>query len=419
MSTPLQIIHSILGNYENHTYDNTSTKNDWHYVTISQVNDTTLKWSNRAGVSWTLTTTLDNIKLAVGSDCPYFSGHKQVTVIWEGDRVTGLLGPGDELYARTTEPAQPKKFIFVLAGQSNMYGGSGEQVGQEDWRNNTVANTGGVTAQEKSAEELFDSNIRQKSIPGRVKYWQVNSSGQGEFVNLDFDGINKEKMQMHSPNAWALNGPTLGVYFAAEFLLQHNDPAAEVYLVGNAVPTTGFNLVTPDLAGETSTWSTSLVATHKLQDYMRWHATNAANAVPDAEIAGLLWLQGESDYQMTASDYATAVQAMVYQFRVQVPRALNAPFYLATMMPQNYSNPALKMFSSNVDEAHRTIIPFYNQQQGTGVFNTRLIDTIDMKDQQKFQKVSERSLQLKTHYSSFALRQIGKRFAASAVAYRR
>jgi hypothetical protein len=49
----------LLGNYENHLYDK-GGKNDWHYVTINKADDTTLKWSNRAGVSWTLTTTPDD-----------------------------------------------------------------------------------------------------------------------------------------------------------------------------------------------------------------------------------------------------------------------------------------------------------------------------------------------------------------------
>ena len=103
-SATLDTISPIVGDYENHTYDGTPNKNDWHYVTISKVNDTTLKWTNRAGASWTLTTTDDKRKLAVGNDCPYFaSGHTQVTVFWEGNRVTGLTGPGDDLYASNRE----------------------------------------------------------------------------------------------------------------------------------------------------------------------------------------------------------------------------------------------------------------------------------------------------------------------------
>ena len=85
------LLNEILGNYENHQYNGTSGKNDWHYVTISKVNDTTLEWTNRAGVSWKLTTTPDKTKLNLGEDFPYRKeGPKQVTVVWEGDKVSGL-----------------------------------------------------------------------------------------------------------------------------------------------------------------------------------------------------------------------------------------------------------------------------------------------------------------------------------------
>jgi len=78
-------------------------KNDWHYVTISKVNETTLKWTNRAGVSWTLAATSDKTKLNVGNDCPYFKdGHKQVTVVWKGEQVSGLRSPSDELYEKSS-----------------------------------------------------------------------------------------------------------------------------------------------------------------------------------------------------------------------------------------------------------------------------------------------------------------------------
>ena len=91
----------IVGNYECHLYDN-GGKNDWHYVTISQINGSTLKWANRAGVSWTLTETSDKTKLDVGKDCPYFKdGYQQATVVWVSSHVTGILGPSDELYEKS------------------------------------------------------------------------------------------------------------------------------------------------------------------------------------------------------------------------------------------------------------------------------------------------------------------------------
>ena len=99
----------ILGNYECHKYD-AEGKNDWHYVTISKVNDTTLKWSNRACVSWTLSLTEDKAKLDVGSDCPYFKdGHKQVTIVWERGQVSGLTGPWDELYSKSNDVTASSK----------------------------------------------------------------------------------------------------------------------------------------------------------------------------------------------------------------------------------------------------------------------------------------------------------------------
>ena len=92
---------SILGNYEHHQ----ENMNKWHFVTVSEAGAWTLKWTNRAGVTWTLSTTSDKDTLMVGRDCPYFnSGHTQVKVIWEGDRVSGLKGPNNELYEKSGPP---------------------------------------------------------------------------------------------------------------------------------------------------------------------------------------------------------------------------------------------------------------------------------------------------------------------------
>ncbi len=88
----------ILGVYENHLYDNKG-KNNWHFVTLSEIDENRVRWQNRAGVSWTLTKTADRTKLNIGQDCPYFrSGHSQATVIWNGNQVSGILGPWNELY---------------------------------------------------------------------------------------------------------------------------------------------------------------------------------------------------------------------------------------------------------------------------------------------------------------------------------
>lgn len=95
------LMSEIVGAYENHTYDGTNNKNNWHYVTISKVNDTTLEWKNKAGVSWLLTTTPDKTKLNLGEDSPYYKDAKQTSVIWEEGRVTGLEFMG-ELYQKSS-----------------------------------------------------------------------------------------------------------------------------------------------------------------------------------------------------------------------------------------------------------------------------------------------------------------------------
>jgi hypothetical protein len=101
-SSTASLLAEIPGTYENHQHDGTNNKNGYHYVTISQVSDTKLEWKNRAGKSWSLFTTPDKDILRVGEDCPYFQdGHKEVTVVWEGSRVSGLRGPGDELYEKS------------------------------------------------------------------------------------------------------------------------------------------------------------------------------------------------------------------------------------------------------------------------------------------------------------------------------
>lgn len=97
----------VLGNYECHLYDK-GGKNDWHYVTVSKVNDTTLKWTNRAKVSWLLSQTADKTVLDVSKECPYYNfndgkqqtHYTQATVVWKGNKVTGIIGPWNELYEK-------------------------------------------------------------------------------------------------------------------------------------------------------------------------------------------------------------------------------------------------------------------------------------------------------------------------------
>ena len=73
--------------------------NDWHYVTISQDKDGVYKWTNRAGVTWTLYHESDDNTLRVGDDCPYYiSPYNYRTATFNE---TGIVGPytGLEFYS--------------------------------------------------------------------------------------------------------------------------------------------------------------------------------------------------------------------------------------------------------------------------------------------------------------------------------
>ena len=91
------------GKYENHQYDN-GGKNDWHFVTITKMNDRSLRWANRAGVSWNLTLTSNPNVLNVDSNAPYYKqGFHTVKVQRDASgRIIGLYGPSNELYQRET-----------------------------------------------------------------------------------------------------------------------------------------------------------------------------------------------------------------------------------------------------------------------------------------------------------------------------
>lgn len=96
-------LNGILGKYECHEYDGTPNKNDYHYVTVSRVSDVELEWTTRGGVKWKLTATPDRTKLSVGPESPYFKdGYYTVAeVVWDGGRVSGIYGPGHELFQKS------------------------------------------------------------------------------------------------------------------------------------------------------------------------------------------------------------------------------------------------------------------------------------------------------------------------------
>ena len=100
---PLDAI-GVSGDYVIDGYDN--NKNDWHFVKIEKTGMTVYRWSNRAGVSWTLNERADDPDhLDVGEDCPYYkSGHTVAKLRRDAEgNVTGIQGPGNEWYLKEPE----------------------------------------------------------------------------------------------------------------------------------------------------------------------------------------------------------------------------------------------------------------------------------------------------------------------------
>ena len=105
INPPTIDINSIVGEYVNVEYAQ-ADMNDWHYVTISIVDPTTgvYRWSNRAGVEWTMTRTSDSFKLSVGTDSPYYnSGYTEASLTTDANgQVTAITGAYSEWYAKTS-----------------------------------------------------------------------------------------------------------------------------------------------------------------------------------------------------------------------------------------------------------------------------------------------------------------------------
>lgn len=58
----------VCGQYECSLYVDKGNANDWHYVTVTKDEGSgNYKWTNKAGVSWTL----DAQTLDIKEDCPY------------------------------------------------------------------------------------------------------------------------------------------------------------------------------------------------------------------------------------------------------------------------------------------------------------------------------------------------------------
>lgn len=83
-------------------------KNDWHYVEITRGSCVgEFIWTNRAGVSWTLTQDpYDDELFAIGEECPYYEfgdyteGNVALEVFGATESVVGFYGPWFELYTK-------------------------------------------------------------------------------------------------------------------------------------------------------------------------------------------------------------------------------------------------------------------------------------------------------------------------------
>jgi hypothetical protein len=89
----------LVGQYE-FTPARGEVKNEWHSATVVQTGEKTLKWTNAAKVSWTLTMAGDPSTLTVGTDCPYFAeGYTTAAVKFDAaGKVSGIVGPSGDLF---------------------------------------------------------------------------------------------------------------------------------------------------------------------------------------------------------------------------------------------------------------------------------------------------------------------------------
>ena len=79
--------------------------NFWHYVHIAKIEEKVYKWTNAAGVHWSLTfqeeTDSKNFLYAVGKECPYYKdGYTTATLHFKTSQGTLLDGPSNEDYVK-------------------------------------------------------------------------------------------------------------------------------------------------------------------------------------------------------------------------------------------------------------------------------------------------------------------------------
>jgi hypothetical protein len=124
----------VSGDYVIDGYDN--NKNDWHFVKIEMTGSGVYRWSNRAGVSWTLNERADDPDhLDVGEDCPYYkSGHTVAKLRRDAKgNVTGIQGPGNEWYLKEPEVIEEPELIIDEPEKHIEFPPEKEDDGKPDW----------------------------------------------------------------------------------------------------------------------------------------------------------------------------------------------------------------------------------------------------------------------------------------------
>jgi hypothetical protein len=88
------------------TYRHEPVQNDWHIGSIT-AQGSGFRWTNKAGVSWSLTPDLANNRLLTGTENPYYQqGLREFTLIVNNGQVTGFKFSGSN-YMRESTAAQP------------------------------------------------------------------------------------------------------------------------------------------------------------------------------------------------------------------------------------------------------------------------------------------------------------------------
>ncbi|GEO17535.1 sialate O-acetylesterase [Microvirga aerophila] len=258
--------------------------------------------------------------------------------------------------------ARPVGFdVILLAGQSNMVGftGPGTEDALIDWTHDRIfqwSPTGG---------NGNDATYAQRLLKARDPLLWPGLQNLPEFGT-----------------EW---GPSAGMEFARK-LLPFTPPGRSIVLVPAAVG--GTALVGSDWSSPNGTQFNLAVQA----------ATSAIDALPNARLTHILWVQGESDVLngVAASAYQAALDATLQAFRTQIPNAEDAFILIGQMVPEWIGqNPA--SLSAQIDAVHRAT-------------PRRLANAAFVQG-----PVASHTLAGNIHYDAKGQRTIGHRFARKAL----